>query len=162
MLMAQSLGQARRNSVTSFQNYSIVIIIISLGWGHEDENDNIRLHGVKVLDWFLYFYTFIYFYFISLFTGLSQTCWRKWWFFVTDKQNLPIIYRYEYMKYTNYKELIEQLNWMLVCFDSTAWNQYYSIVLSILSWYCTCPEHPFYNSWPELFWETSVLKLTLL
>ena len=28
MLMAQSLGQARRNSVTSFQNYSIVIIII--------------------------------------------------------------------------------------------------------------------------------------
>ena len=28
MLMAQSLGQARRNSVTSFQNYSIVILII--------------------------------------------------------------------------------------------------------------------------------------
>ena len=28
MLMAQSLGQARHNSVTSFQNYSIVIIII--------------------------------------------------------------------------------------------------------------------------------------
>ena len=28
MLMAQSLGQARRNSVTSFQNHSIVIIII--------------------------------------------------------------------------------------------------------------------------------------
>ena len=52
----------------------------------------------------------------------------------------------------------------LECFDSTAWNRYYSIVLSIVSWHYTCPEHTFPNGidWPDLCWETSVSKLTLL
>ena len=52
----------------------------------------------------------------------------------------------------------------LECFDSTAWNRYYSIVLSIVSWHYICPEHTFPNGidWPDLCWETSVSKLTLL
>ena len=52
----------------------------------------------------------------------------------------------------------------MILWFSTAWNRYYSIVLSIVSWHYTCPEHTFPNGidWPDLCWETSVSKLTLL
>ena len=58
------------------------------------------------------------------------------------------------------KEKIKNV-WQIV---QTAWNRYYSIVLSIVSWHYTCPEHTFPNGidWPDLCWETSVSKLTLL
>ena len=34
---------------------------------------------------------------------------------------------------------------ILQCFDSTAWNRYYSIVRNTVSWHCTGPEHKFGN-----------------
>ena len=33
----------------------------------------------------------------------------------------------------------------LECFDSTAWNRYYSIVPSVVSWHYTCPKHTIPN-----------------
>ena len=43
------------------------------------------------------------------------------------------------------------------CMESILFN-------CIVSWHCTCPDHTFPNGidWPDLCWETSVSKLTLL
>ena len=86
--------------------------------------------------------------------SIPCSCFKRIWSDTLDK-----------FPWTRFKrDIIVLAARRLECFDSTAWNRYYSIVLSRVSRHSICNEHTHPNglTGQTLGWETSVSKLTSL